>query len=493
MSSLKSRINALAFSSGIILFGRVFGKFASIAALAVMARGLDGEEFGTVMLAYTIAMIVGLIAVIGIPNGLASLLPKFDSGKKDRILIAGLTFSVGGGLFGLLLLVLFREELATLTDEPQLAEILLPFAVFACLFGISKSVVGALRGHKLSFEATVSRDIIAETIALLFLIVWFFNWRSLDGVFVYWCLIPLIAIITGLAMFALSGKKIDICLPDIRDYQEVLKFSWPLSVESGFVVLMSNIDVILIGVFLTTTSVGIYKAAQPIAMSMVIILTSFTFLYLPLASEMFDNRELKDLNEIYKICTKWIITFSIPITVIIVGYADTILSIIYKPSFSSGGTALSILTIGVFLRTFFGPNGAMIKAISKTIVDLYASAAALIVNLVLNFLLIPTFGMEGAAIATAIGFTVFNLIEVGVTYWKLQMHPISRNNITMVISVVTIGFVAKYILSDSIMSLIIFSIIVGSTSLFSALVMSGSETERRLLRDLRSSLSGILQ
>ncbi|WP_226010810.1 flippase [Halomicrobium salinisoli] len=492
MSSLKSRVDSLAFSSGIILFGRVFGKFAHIAALALMARGLEGDEFGTVMLAYTIAMIVGLVAVVGVPNGLASLLPKFDSEKQDRILATGLTLSAGGGLLSLLMLIAFREELAVLTDEPRLTEILIPFAVFACLFGIAKCVVGGLRGYKLSFEATVSRDIVAEIIALFFLVVWFFAWRNLEGVYVYWSLIPSTAIIAGITMFAVSDKKIRINLPTRRDYREVLNFSWPLTVESGFVVLMSNIDVILVGVFLTTTSVGIYKAAQPIAMSMVIILTSFTFLYLPLASEMFENGELEDLNEIYKICTKWIITFSIPITVIIVGYANTILSVLYKPSFSAGATTLSILTIGVFIRTFFGPNGAMIKAISKTVVDLYASVSALAVNLILNFLLIPSIGMEGAAIATAAGFTVFNIIEVGVTYAAVQMHPISRDNILILISVVVVGSVVRPILSSSLVSLVIFAVVVSLTSIFAALMISGSETERRLLRDFRSNLSSIL-
>ncbi|KAB1187517.1 MULTISPECIES: flippase [Haloferax] len=489
MSDGSSRLGSLALSSGTLLFGRIFGKLANVAGLALLTRELTSSNFGVVMLAYTISSVIGLICVCGIPNGLASLLPRLDGKRKIRVLLSGISISIAGGLIGSTLLVFFRKEISMVTSEPQLTTILVPFAAFGFLFGLSKSVTGVLRGYKLSTEATLSRDIIAESLSLAFLVFWFLSWESFEGVYVYWWLIPITSILVGSVLFLRKISELPFSFPQVDDYKYILDFSWPLTIESGFVVLMSNIDVILIGVFLTSTPVGIYKAAQPIAMSMVIILTSFTFLYLPLASEMYENGELKELNNLYKICTKWIITFSIPLTTVIIAYSETILSTVYQQEFAAGATALSILTIGVFLRTFFGPNGAMIKAISKTTVDLYASVASLLTNLCLNLFLIPRIGMVGAAIATATGFTVFNLIEVVVTYKSVKMQPISKENIQIILTVIIFGGVARQFLGDTVGSLFLFSLLVGIVSLISSLVVADSTEERRLTREFTTKVS----
>jgi len=64
-----------------------------------------------------------------------------------------------------------------------------------------------------------------------------------------------------------------------------------------------------------------------------------------------------------------------------------------------------------------------IEAIDRTREDLLASLSALITNAVLNLLLVPRYGIEGAAIATTLSFFVFNAIELSIIYKYTGISP----------------------------------------------------------------------
>jgi O-antigen/teichoic acid export membrane protein len=71
----------------------------------------------------------------------------------------------------------------------------------------------------------------------------------------------------------------------------------------------------------------------------------------------------------------------------------------------------------------------MLKAINRPRVEMYAAGLGLAVNLLLNVLLIPVLGIVGAAVATVVGYVMFNLVEVVVIYRLVGTHPFSANSL----------------------------------------------------------------
>jgi O-antigen/teichoic acid export membrane protein len=189
--------------------------------------------------------------------------------------------------------------------------------------------------------------------------------------------------------------------------------------------LMTNLDVILIGYFLSSSSIGFYRSVQPLSRGLTLFLGAFTFLYLPIATDYFESGNHTEMDRIYKASTKWILFVTYPLALLFVFFSPEVILTLYDERYLPASTALSVLAIGMFLRAVVGPNGATIKAINKTKIDLLASIVGLVTNLLLNIYLIPKFGFVGAAIATSFSFLAFNLVDSLVVYLTIGVHPFS--------------------------------------------------------------------
>jgi O-antigen/teichoic acid export membrane protein len=85
--------------------------------------------------------------------------------------------------------------------------------------------------------------------------------------------------------------------------------------------------------------------------------------------------------------------------------------------------ALAVLTAGLFVRALVGLNGDVAKAIDRPKIELRSVAVAVVVDVALNAVLIPRYGIVGAAAATAAGYAVYNLVEVVAIHRAVGSHP----------------------------------------------------------------------
>jgi O-antigen/teichoic acid export membrane protein len=112
-----------------------------------------------------------------------------------------------------------------------------------------------------------------------------------------------------------------------------------------------------------------------------------------------------------------------PIFVIIFVYPESLLTNIYGANYAGGALVLRILALGCIANSYFGFNYHTIMASGDSGLLMKCSLASVLMNFLLNLLLIPQFGIIGAAIASSVSFSA---IEVFMTFkiWKNQsMHP----------------------------------------------------------------------
>jgi len=89
-----------------------------------------------------------------------------------------------------------------------------------------------------------------------------------------------------------------------------------------------------------------------------------------------------------------------------------------------------------------GVNGAIISTSNKFKYDLYINLLLIIVTIVSNMIFIPIYGIEGAAMATALALLIHNSIKTIVVYKSFSILPFSLNSIKLIL----IGLVTYYIL-----------------------------------------------
>jgi O-antigen/teichoic acid export membrane protein len=193
--------------------------------------------------------------------------------------------------------------------------------------------------------------------------------------------------------------------------------------------IFSSFDTILLGYFSNTGSVGIYNVIYSLSGLLLSITTAFGFTFLPLVSEAYSNREFLRMKRLYSIVAKWLLIFTITLSVPLIFFPELIIGSLFGEEYVKGNIALPILIIGFLLYSVAGLPSRVLKAVGKTKLIMYNSIIVAILNIVLNIILIPRFDFIGAAIATTIAYVVLSYLLFYESYYYTGIDPLSINTL----------------------------------------------------------------
>jgi O-antigen/teichoic acid export membrane protein len=186
---------------------------------------------------------------------------------------------------------------------------------------------------------------------------------------------------------------------------------------------MSWTATIMLGYFKSAEVVGVYSAVSPLVGFLGLLIGPMGFVYVPVVSKLWGENRTGLVGPIYQIMTKWCFLLTFPIFVLMFVYPEYLLTNIYGADYSGGAIVLRILALGAIANSYFGFNYHTIMASGDSNLLMKCSLASAGMNVLLNFILIPQYGIIGAAIASTVSFSA---IEVFMTFkiWKNQsMHP----------------------------------------------------------------------
>lgn len=432
MTSFDDALSGLVKSAAIVFLGSVVGRLLSLLGQVLIVRSLTPTSFGHVALAYTVVSTVGGLGLLGIHEGVTRLMSSEQTPEyRRRVLRSGYGFVLVGSLVIGAVLYAVRFRLGVYLNDDTLPELLVLFLPYLAAYALARVSFGALRAHKRSMAAIVTRDFGPRIGALLVFGLFAYTGRAFFGAVAYWVVTP--AIMALLAWYylhqELSMDRVLRRLPDRETTRELWSFSWPLAIGASFFLMLSNIDVLMIGYFMQPQSVGLYRAIQPLRQITSFVLVAFTFLFLPITTEYYDDGDHDALDRFYTITTKWIVAATFPPVLVFTLFAPDVVQAFFGTEYVPAAPALAVLTAGLFLRAIVGLNGDMTKAIDRPKIELYSVAVAVVINVALNAVLIPRYGIVGAAAGTVIGYAVYNVLEVAAIYWVVESHPFALDNV----------------------------------------------------------------
>ena len=178
----------------------------------------------------------------------------------------------------------------------------------------------------------------------------------------------------------------------------------------------------MLGYFKTAADVGIYAAVAKLGGLVVLPLVSFNNIFAPMISEFYSRNEMNKLEDLFKIVTKWIFTLSLPVFLIFILFARPIMGI-FGQSFVIGTAALIIFGAGQLINAGTGSVGIILTMTGRPKINLLNSIALCVLNIILNYLLIPQYGIIGAAFATGLSIAIINVLRLAEVYYFLRIHP----------------------------------------------------------------------
>jgi O-antigen/teichoic acid export membrane protein len=191
------------------------------------------------------------------------------------------------------------------------------------------------------------------------------------------------------------------------------------------ITFIQQVDTLLVGYFLTDVSVGVYDAAYIVSKLVTLLVPATVGIALPLLSSLDADERTTEMGRLYRLATKWTILLTFPVFVVLVTVPGRVISLIFNSSYADGSTTLLILAVGFLSMVFAAIARQMLIAVGETTLLLGSSLFALGGNLVLNLALIPSLGIEGAAIATTVSLGSLGLFYVFYLYRRSGVFPLS--------------------------------------------------------------------
>lgn len=187
-------------------------------------------------------------------------------------------------------------------------------------------------------------------------------------------------------------------------YRELLSFNAFSVLLSLLVLSLYHVDIIMLRVFTDGASTGYYKGALALSEYLWFVPLVLQSLLLHSTSSLWAEGRVRELTELAGRLTRYVVLLVVLLAVGLATLADRVVPLYYGPSFSVAVGPLLLLIPGAVGFAVARPLQAIVQASGRvrTLVGAVSVAAAL--NLGLNALLIPRFGMAGAAVATSVGY-----------------------------------------------------------------------------------------
>lgn len=431
--------NTLSSYTGILL------GFASL--IIIQPKLLTTEEIGLARVLFAFSTLIASFIPIGVTNLTIKYFPHFRNDKNGHHGFMGfmLIFPIIGFLIASFFLLYFKEFIIAQyrRESPLILDYfyyIFPFSFFLAFSTIVTTYLISL------FKSTVPsylNDVYVRVAYIILIVVYFFEWITLPqfiGSYIGIYALQLILLIVYLLKEDKPSLLIDWSFFKQQGLKEMISFGLLLSFSSIAALGLKTLDSVLIGKFLPLGFVGIYAIASFIP---TIIETPLNALDRIVTAKVAHAVVENDMTEVKDVFYKSVKYLSLIGGLLFVGINCNIsflLELVGK-NFEQGNMVVWIISVSALINMMGGANTSIIFYSSKYWQGALLLFLLVIITFISNMLLIPRYGINGAAISTAISSLLYTLIKLALIYKKFKFQPYTINTLkTMGIIAICLAF-----------------------------------------------------
>jgi len=180
-----------------------------------------------------------------------------------------------------------------------------------------------------------------------------------------------------------------------------LKAAFPMLVYGGAQIVLGQTDIVMLGAMRGAHDVGLYAVANRLAFLLIYVMMASNMILMPVMARLYANREIKRLQKILTQVVRLSFFLVLPFGIGLIFFGQKILNI-FGPEFINAQPALIVLAIGRIIDLFVGVGtGILLLTVAgqeKAVAIIFLFVT--LINLLLNLMLIPSYGTTGAAMAS---------------------------------------------------------------------------------------------
>ncbi|MCB0321923.1 MAG: flippase [Bdellovibrionales bacterium] len=395
----------------------ILGALIGLVAQAVLARLMGGEQYGIYAYVFTWLSVLSLAAKLGFDTTLLRYVAAYKA-KQQWSLLRGLlirtnqmvvVLSIATGVVTAIVVELLSDRLSS--DLVRTFWVLCLILPLSSLCSLRSAALRALRKVVL---ARLPDEVLRPTLLACLAAGCYFVF----SIEVNALLAMVLQSVALLAAFFIGAYWMRLAMPDevfqsAPEYEnrEWIRYAVPLVLFSAMNVILQRIDTLMLGAFLDTTSAGYYSVAVRIAKLMAFGLAAVNMIAAPMISSLYAQENMEELQRMLRLSALGIMAYTIPVTAGMILFGNYLL-LIFGEEFVAAYPALVILALGQMINALAGSSGYVMTMTGHQNIALKIMSISAVVNILLNWLLIPRYGMNGAAWATALSLVGWNVAFV---------------------------------------------------------------------------------
>lgn len=386
-----------------------------LAVSVLLARSLGTAGYGVYAYAFALVELLGLPGQLGIQTLIVREVARFRQrelwGQLRGVLrfgVASIVTTSAVIMLGVGLFTWLSIEGALNTEQTTLlwAVVLLPVVSLMRLYG------AGLRGLKSIVKGLVPENIIHPGGFLLLcavaLLVLPASWLTADRAM-------LLHVAAALVTLLLAGTMLLGGLPaQAREAKpEYDLHSWiaaalPLTLITGMQIINSRADMVMLRWFGSPDDVGVYRVVVDSSVLVLFGLKAINMAVAPHFAALWTAEDRCRLQRLVTVAARVSFGFACPLGLLLLFFGEPILTIVFGRGFASGSVALAIMVVGQVINAAFGSIVLLLNMTGNERMVARGIAVAVLTNVGLNLVLIPIWGIEGAATTTVVTVATWN-------------------------------------------------------------------------------------
>lgn len=414
--------NPFILQSLITLVLRVLGVLILFGFTLFLTKNFTPKTVGQYDFVRSFLLVVGSICLLGCDQSILYFRGRLKNSvtryelKNIYTKMVGIVLSMSIILF-LIILGMNKDFINSFFSDQGVYQILLKSSGILFFYAITTLNIEVFRALNHLYVAELFRNAIKYIPVIIgaIYLYYYYNETYLVNVFLFGFVV--LSVLTSAILFYYFSRIKSNSSQVVFSYKEIVIKSYPIAISGMALFLLMSFDILFLKKFRDDATVAFYALAVKLMtiLSMVIVTVNITVS--TKIAEYFSTKNNFELNKILRNSSRLIFILTLPVALLICFFSEYILGFFGK-DYIAAKDALLILVIGQGICSAFGSASVYLNMTGRQHVFQIILVVAVLVNFILNRLLIPEYGMTGAAIAFVVSSFFWNFISAVVIYKK---------------------------------------------------------------------------
>jgi len=435
-------VSKLARGGALNLLGALTAAVGTTVLYMILTRGFDRPTAGVFLEAVAIFNILSIAGAVGADTGLVWAVSRSIAKQRYRdvrrfVAVAVIPVALIG-IVSAALIWINAETIAGVFGGDDHADtisgLLRVMAPVVPIASVMLAILGATRGFNTMVPTVavnrIGRSVIQPASAAIIIAAS----GTITAVAVGWVTPFVLGVfVAGVWLARLFGRRLNHDGVRGRSNRDLAvrfwRFTAPRSLASIFRVGVQWIDVLLVGAIMTPADAATYAVASRLLQLGLFVASSVGQVAQPMFAGLLAAGHKDRAKQVYQTATGWQVAIVWPQYLVASFFAALLLETLFEASYVEGAAVVAILALSTMVGSAAGPVDMLLLMAGKSTWSLWNTGATLSINIVLNIILIPHFGIVGAAISWSISRLVANALPLAEVASYLHLHPFGRGTL----------------------------------------------------------------